>query len=585
MSLGQAPVCSFPAFLAFLHASGFIGANICRHVQIDSGFKYMSAASQNNQSPLRVGYNGFANDGVLSALTRGLPDATGKELQLLGQWVGSAEALDLARMANDNPPKLRTHDAKGERIDVVEFHPAYHAMMRKGISLGLHGSIWDEGGVEKGNRNFIRAAKFMLISQLETGHTCPLTMTNASVAALMTSPQLLKDWMPRILSRKYDASQRSPGSKTGLTLGMGMTERQGGTDVRANTTKAEPVGDGVNSGMWRITGEKWFFSAPMSDAFLVLAQTVEGLSCFLIPRLLPDSSNNNVRLQRLKSKLGNHSNASSEVSFEGSLATMVGQPGSGISTILEMVTLTRLDCAVGSAGQMRLALAEAVHHTRHRAVFGRKLIDQPLMTRVLADMALDVAAAQALSMRLARSFDRAPSDPVEAGYARLMTPVIKYWVCKLATPLIGEALECLGGNGYVEESVLPRFFRDGPLNAIWEGSGNVMCLDVLRVMRKGPQTVHAVLETIARDMGGNASQTIDVLRIAADVALNDEGSARILTEQLALTAAAAEMRRSMPAELADAFVESRLGRPWRHTYGMMDSRYDARAIVDFVCPA
>jgi len=540
-------------------------------------------AASTNQSPAHTGYNAFTSDGVLQTLARDLPKSVVEGLSTQGRWVGSPEALDLARLANENTPVLKTHDPRGDRIDRIEFHPAYHALMRRSVSLGLHCSIWDDNLEEKGNRNFIRAMRFMLMNELESGHSCPITMTNAAMAVFMTDEALANDWMPRIKTRQYDSSQKSPGNKSGLTIGMGMTERQGGSDVRANTTIATRVADGSNAGMWRINGDKWFFSAPMCDAFFVLAQTEGGLSCLLVPRLLPDGQNNGMHFQRLKDKLGNRSNASSEVNFDGSLATMVGEEGAGIRTILEMVTLTRLDCAVGSAAHMRAALAEAVHHVRHRNAFGKPLIDQPMMTRVLADMALDVAAAQALTLRLAQSFDRAPDDSTEAGYARLMTPVIKYWVCKSSPSLIYEAMECIGGNGYVEESILPRLYREAPLNAIWEGSGNIMCLDVLRAMRKGPQTVHAVLETIARDMGGNTSQTIDVLRIAADVALNDEGSARIFVEQLALTAAAAELRRSMPQELADAFVESRLGRPWRHTYGMMDSRYNARAIVDFVC--
>lgn len=541
------------------------------------------AAKDVNQPPHHAGHNAYTSDGVLMELTKALPKPLRESFASHGKWVASAEALDLARLANENAPKLNTHDARGNRLDTVEFHPAYHALMRRGVSIGLAGSIWEDNEEEKGNRNFTRAVRFMLTSELEQGHTCPLTMTNASVAALMTQPDVLKDWMSRIVSRQYDSSQRSPGSKQGLTIGMGMTERQGGSDVRANTTTAELNPDGH----WRINGEKWFFSAPMCDAFLVLAYAGEGeeraLSCFLVPRLLPDGSNNGLEFQRLKEKLGNHANASSEVKFVNAAASLVGKPGSGIRTILEMVTLTRLDCAVSSAAQMRAALAEAVHHCRNRSSFGKKLIDQPLMTRVLADLALDVAAAQCLSLRLAQSFDRAGGDLVEGGYARLMTPVIKYWVCKSAPSMIYEAMECIGGNGYVEASIMPRLYREAPLNAIWEGSGNIMCLDVLRVMRKGPQTVQKVFERLSADLGERSGQTIDVLRLAGEVALKDEGSARILTEQMALTAAAAELKASMPSEISDAFIESRLGRPWRNTYGMMDSRYDARAIVDYVC--
>jgi len=532
-----------------------------------------------NQSPEYSGHNAYLNDGVLMQLTAHMSDPLREGFANHGKWVASPEAIDLARMANENPPKLKTFDSKGNRSDTVEFHPAYHALMRRGIAVGLGASIWSDDPPEKGSRNFSRAVRFMLTSQLEQGHTCPLTMTNASIAALMMQPDVLNNWLPRITSRHYDSSQKSPGMKKGLTIGMGMTEKQGGSDVRANTSRARLGADGN----WRVNGEKWFMSAPMCDAFLVLANTDKGISCFLIPRLLPDGNNNGLQFQRLKDKLGNRSNASSEVKIIDALGSLIGEEGKGIATILEMVTLTRLDCALGSAGQMRAAFAEAVNHCRHRSAFGKKLIDQPLMSRVLADLALDVAAAQSLSLRLARSFDLAGSSPVEAGYARLMTPVIKYWVCKSAPSLIYEAMECIGGNGYVEESVMPRLYRESPLNAIWEGSGNIMCLDVLRVMRKGPKTVRSVLEHIASDLGEGTGQSIDVLHLAAEIALEDEGSARILTEQLALTAAAAEMKKSLPAEIADAFIESRLGRPWRHTYGMMDSRYDSRAIIDYVC--
>ena len=534
-----------------------------------------------NQPPVHAGHNAYLNDGVLVQMTSNMPESVVNGFSRQGRWVASREAQNLARLANQHEPILKTHDGRGERLDQVEFHPAYHALMRRGISIGLSSSIWSYDAEERGIRNEARGVRFMLTSQLEQGHICPLTMTHASIAALMTEPDVLKDWIPRIMSKDYDSSQKSPGTKKGLTIGMGMTERQGGSDVRANTSRAELGEDGN----WRINGEKWFFSAPMCDAFLVLAQTDTGLSCFLIPRLLPDGSNNGLQFQRLKDKVGNRSNASSEVKFVNTLATLIGEDGKGVKTILEMVTLTRLDCALGSAGQMRAALSEAVHHVRHRSAFGKKLIDQPLMIRVLADLALEVAAAQSLTLRLARSFDRASSDDVEAGFARLMTPVVKYWVCKSAPAMVLEAMECLGGNGYVEESVMARLYREVPLNGIWEGSGNIMCLDVLRVMRKAPNMSTTVLESLARDMGDNTNQTMDVLRIAGDMALEDEGSARILTEQLALTAAAAEMRCALPTELADAFIESRLGRPWRNTYGMMDSRCDARAIVDYVCPS
>jgi putative acyl-CoA dehydrogenase len=361
--------------------------------------------------------------------------------------------------------------------------------------------------------------------------------------------------------------------KAGLTLGMGMTEKQGGTDLRANTSRAVRAGNRFHA----LSGHKWFMSAPMSDAFLMLAQADAGLSCFLVPRLREDGSHNGLHFQRLKDKLGNRSNASSEVEFDGTLAEMVGEPGKGVRTIMDMVTLTRLDCALASAGIMRAALAEAVHHTRHRKAFGAPLSDQPLMQRVLADMALDVAAATALSMRLARSFDEAARNAGEAAFARTMTPVVKYWVCKITPPLVYEAMECLGGNGYIEEGPLARAYRE-------EGSGNVMALDVLRVLARAPQLFEEVLAGIGRDLGAAGKGVLGVLRAALQVAASDEGSARILTEQLALSAAAAELRRLGAGRIADAFVESRLAGQWRTSYGMLDARHDSRTILETLYP-
>jgi putative acyl-CoA dehydrogenase len=462
----------------------------------------------------------------------------------------------------------------------VNFHPAYHALMRRSMLAGLHCSSFDRGEEEAGVRHRARALRLYMTAQTECGHLCPMTMTNASLATLKHAPDLLATWAPKILSRSYDRNFRPVADKRGATVGMGMTEKQGGTDVRANLTRAEPAGDNL----YRITGHKWFFSAPMSDAFLVLAQAGEGLTCFLMPRVLPDGTTNAIRLERLKDKLGNRSNASSEVEFDGASAWRVGNEGRGISTILEMVTLTRLDCAVASTGLMRGGLAEAIHHVRHRAAFGKRLVDQPLMQRVLADMALDLAAALALSLRLAEAFDMAPDQPAEAAYVRLMTPAVKYWVCKTTPAFVNEAMECLGGNGYVEESTLPRLYREGPVNAIWEGSGNVMALDVVRALNSHG-VLEQVLATIGSELGQGSKAAIDVLSAAASVASEDEGSARILVEQLALTAAAAALRRDFPPAFADAFIETRLGRPWRSTYGMIDARFDSRTLVDYIAPA
>ena len=533
-----------------------------------------------NQSPPLTGSSAWRADPLLVQLAEGWPEPVRRDLEQIGRYVRSSEAQELARLANSETPRLRTHDRQGRRIDLVEYHPAYHALMRRSVAMGLHSSIWEDAREESGRRHQVRAARFYLTAQLECGHLCPITMTSASLAALMASPQLFREWAPRVLTRKYDHAHKPMTQKAGLTLGMGMTEKQGGTDVRANTSRASRDGNRFHS----LSGHKWFMSAPMSDAFLMLAQAQEGLSCFLVPRLRDDGSDNGLRFQRLKDKLGNRSNASSEVEFEATRAELVGEAGKGVKTIMDMVTLTRLDCAVASAGLMRAALAEAVHHTRHRAVFDAPLADQPLMQRVLADMALDVAAATALSMRLARSFDEAARDAGEAAFARTMTPVVKYWVCKIAPALTYEAMECLGGNGYIEDGNLARHYREAPVNAIWEGSGNVMALDVLRVLGRAPGLFEEVLAGIGRDLGAAGKGVLGVLRAALQVASSDEGSARILTEQLALSAAAAELRRLGAGRIADAFVESRLAGQWRSSYGMLDARHDSRAILETLYP-
>jgi putative acyl-CoA dehydrogenase len=533
-----------------------------------------------NQPPLFSGGNAFTADPLLTQIAEGFTAPVQQSFELIGRFVMSAEAQDLARLANSETPRLKTYDRQGHRIDQVEFHPAYHALMRRSIASGLHCSIWENTAEESGNRHLARAVRYYLMSQLECGHLCPVTMTNASLAALMADTELFGEYMPLVTSRKYDHSHRPPRQKQGLTLGMGMTEKQGGTDVRANTSSAEPTSNEYH----RLTGHKWFMSAPMSDAFLMLAQTKEGLSCFLVERLLDDSKPNGLRFQRLKDKLGNRSNASSEVEFENVVARMVGRPGEGIRTIMDMVTLTRLDCALGSSAIMRACLAEATHHVRHRSVFGKELIAQPLMQRVLADMALDVAAATALTFRLARAFDNAAKNRRDAAFARAMTPVVKYWVCKTAPALTYEAMECLGGNGYIEEAPIARHYREAPVNAIWEGSGNVMALDLLRVLDRNAGLLDEVIDEIGDQLGVAGRGTVDVLRAAARVCISDEGSARILTEQLALAAAAAELRRLGIVRVSDAFIESRLAGQWRGTYGMLDSRHDSRAILDVLYP-
>jgi putative acyl-CoA dehydrogenase len=533
-----------------------------------------------NQPGLWSGVNAYRTDPLIVDLTSGLSRSSRDEFDLIGRYATSPEAQELARMANKSVPQLHTHGPRGERLDQVEFHPAWHALMRRSMSTGLHSGTWENNHDARGFEHRTRATKFYLTSQLEAGHLCPLTMTHASLAAIAASPRVHQEWAPRLISRKYDSSQRPAAQKTGVTIGMGMTEKQGGTDVRANRSSAERVGDGI----YRLSGHKWFLSAPMSDAFVMLAQTPEGMGCFLVPRILEDGTANGLRFQRLKDKLGNRSNASAEVEFSDAFGFLLGEPGAGIGTILDMVTMTRLDCALASAGMMHASLAEAVHFARGRNVFGKKLIAQPIMTRVLGDMALDVAAATALSYRLAGAFDGARTDPAEAAYARIMTPIVKYWVCKIAPALIYEAMESLGGAGYVEDRPIARHYREAPVNAIWEGSGNVMALDVLRVLRKDKQSFEQVFALLEKDLGPTGAKTIEVLRAAMALAERDEGVGRFLVEQFALAGAAAELRRLGAGRIADAFIETRLAGGWRSTYGMLDTRFDPTYIVDLLYP-
>ncbi|WP_421590873.1 acyl-CoA dehydrogenase family protein [Shinella sp. M27] len=533
-----------------------------------------------NQPPLWSGINAYRSDPLLVDATDAMPKGLRDEFDAIGRYVTSPEAQELARMANEGVPQLRTHGPRGERLDVVDYHPAWHALMRRSMASGLHSSLWENVADEQGRAHKARAVRFYLTAQLECGHLCPLTMTSASVAALSASPQVQREWGRKILSRKYDSANKPAMQKSAITIGMGMTEKQGGTDVRANTSKAERVGEGI----YRLTGHKWFLSAPMSDGFVMLAQTREGTGCFLVPRLLEDGASNGLRFQRLKDKIGNRSNASSEVEFSETFGFLLGSPDAGIRTILDMVTLTRLDCALASSGIMRASLAEAVHHARGRNVFGKPLVAQPIMTRVLADMALDVAGATALTLRLAEAFDKARDSAEDAAYARIMTPVVKYWCCKIAPALIYEAMECIGGSGYVEERPIARHYREAPVNAIWEGSGNVMALDLMRVIGRGRDLFEMLFAGLARDLGTAGKKTVDVLRACLSLCERDEGAARMLVEQLALAAAAAELYRAGAGRVADAFLETRLASGWRSTYGMLDSRFDSAYIVDLLYP-
>jgi putative acyl-CoA dehydrogenase len=454
--------------------------------------------------------------------------------------------------------------------------------MAESISEGLHTSTWTaEAKPAPPPAEVARAARYYMVAQVENGHMCPITMTRASVGALAADPSLVANVMPKIESRVYDSSFRPWWEKTGMTLGMGMTEKQGGTDVRANSTTATPAGDG-----YEITGHKWFMSAPMCDAFLVLAQAPGGLTCFFVPRFRPDGSVNGLHLQRLKDKLGNRSNASSEVEFVAAYGERVGEEGKGVRTIISMVQLTRLDCVIASAGLMRMALAQSLHHTRHRTVFQKRLVDQPMMRTLLADMALEVEGATALMMRLCRSFDHGETD-VEAARARILTPTVKYWVCKIAPALIYEAMECLGGNGYVEESLLPRLYREAPVNAIWEGSGNVMCLDVLRALSRERDAARGLLVDLATDtsdLPGSRDAVAFIMRTLESA--DAETRARAAVERLAQLAAAAALAGSAPLNVAESFARARLADRRGSTYGTAElDPQETASILERALPA
>jgi len=528
-----------------------------------------------NQPPPLVDYNLFSTDRVLAgALEReGAAWAAGR-LDDFGRLTGTEEAIRWGFQANENPPVLRTHDRFGNRIDEVEFHPAWHALMRLSIEHGLASLPWTE---PKQGAHVARAALMLLASENEAGHTCPVSMTYAVVPALRKQPELAREWEPHIHKLSYDPRARPVAEKSGALMGMAMTEKQGGSDVRANTTLAEVTSDGS----YALTGHKWFCSAPMCDAFLVLAQALGGLTCFVVPRWTPDGERNAFHLQRLKSKLGNRSNASSEVEFDEAWARRVGEEGRGVATIIDMVQHTRLDCVIGSASLMRQALVQALHHARHRKAFGRLLVDQPLMQNVLADLALESEAATVLMMRLARAFDGREADAGERGFARLGTAAAKYWVSKRGPAQVNEALECLGGNGFVEESILPRLYREAPLNSIWEGSGNVICLDILRAMTKEPEAVDSVLEEIRLARGSD--RRFDAFTKILEKDLTEpvgELEARLLAERLALALQASLLIRHSIQAVADVFCGSRLSDEGGRAYGTLPPSTDFRAILN-----
>jgi putative acyl-CoA dehydrogenase len=539
----------------------------------------MSTHDVMNQPPPLRDYNPFDCD---RALREGLEREGGgwaaDRVRQLGAIAGG-EAIEWGVQANAFPPVLRTHDRYGHRIDEVEYHPAYHRLMEVAVGYGLHALPWRE---PRAGAHVARAALFFVFGQSEAGHGCPISMTYSAVPALRVEPELAREWEPRLLSTHYDRRLVAAEHKTGALCGMAMTEKQGGSDVRANSTRAGALGGGD----YELTGHKWFCSAPMCDAFLVLAQAEGGLSCFLLPRILPDGTRNRFHIQRLKDKLGNRSNASSEVEFHGAWARLVGPEGRGVPTIIEMVNHTRLDCVIGAAAGMRHAVAQATHHAAHRSAFGKRLVEQPLMQNVLADLCVESEAATAAMLRLARAYDAGASDEREQHFKRIATAVVKYWVCKRWPAHAAEALECLGGNGYVEESLMPRIYREAPLNSIWEGSGNVICLDVLRAMAKGPEVVDAFFGEIERARGADHRLDEFADKLRDDLAEPDgvEARARDLVERLALALQGSLLVRDGDPAVAEAFCASRLAGQHGLAFGTLPVGFHFTRIIERARP-
>ncbi len=535
-----------------------------------------------NQPPPLEGYDVFGADAALvDGVEREGAGWAADDLHALGRLAGSPEAISWGFEANRYPPELRTHDRFGHRVDEVHYHPAYHELMQVAVGHGLHGAPW---AVDRPGAHVARAAGFVTWSQVEAGHGCPISMTYSVVPALRNEPELAAEWEPKLVARAYDPRNVPAREKAGAIAGMGMTEKQGGSDVRANATRAEPAGDGT----WRLTGHKWFCSAPMSDVFLMLAQAPGGLSCFLVPRWLPDGERNaGLRLQRLKDKLGNRSNASSEIELDGAGAWLVGEEGRGVRTIIDMVAHTRLDCVLGATATIRQATAQALHHAAHRRAFGKALVDQPLMRVVLADLAVESEAATVTALRLARAFDDAARGDEAAGaFRRLATAVGKYWVCKRQPTVVGEALECLGGNGYVEESIMPRLFRESPLNGIWEGSGNVICLDVLRAMAREPQALEAFIGELDSVAGADERLDAAVARVRSELGdvVGIEARARRVVEAMALAFQGSLLVRHGHPAVAEAFLSSRLARDEGLALGTLPPGIDAGTIVERARP-
>ncbi|MCI3275196.1 acyl-CoA dehydrogenase family protein [Streptomyces cylindrosporus] len=540
--------------------------------------------SVTNQPPPLTPYDASEDTALMEGLRREGAEWAEEDIRRLGLRAGSAEAQEWAELANAHEPVLRTHDRYGNRVDEVDFHPSWHHLMRAAVAAGLAATPWAE---DRPGAHVARTAGGLVWGHTEAGHGCPTSMTYAAVPALRAQPDLAKVYEPLLTSREYDPGLRVPAEKRGLLAGMGMTEKQGGSDVRTNTTTAWPTSE---PGVYQLRGHKWFTSAPMCDVFLVLAQAAPhrdkgGLSCFLVPRILPDGTRNTFRIQRLKDKLGNRSNASSEPEFDGTVAWLVGPEGRGVKTIIEMVNCTRLDCVMMSATLMRKTLVEAGHHVRHRSAFGARLVDQPLMRNVLADLALESEAATTLTLRLAGAADRAVrGDAGEAAFRRIATAFGKYWVTKRGPAFAAEALECLGGNGYVEESGMPRHYREAPLLSIWEGSGNVNALDVLRALRREPGTAQALFDELALARGADARLDAAIVRLEGLLTSGSEAGARRLVEHMALTLQASLLVRHAPPAVADAFCATRLGGDWGHAFGTLPDSAGVDAILTRALP-
>jgi putative acyl-CoA dehydrogenase len=533
-----------------------------------------------NQPPPLIDYNVFAQDTALmeSVQREGAGWAQG-HLNEIGAFTGSGEVIQWGFDANTFEPVLHTHDRYGQRLDEVTFHPAYHHIMRSAVAHGVHASAWSD---PQAGSHVARAAAMYLFTQVDSGHSCPISMTHAVIPVIRKQADLVQSWLPKLLTREYDPRLRPITEKGGILCGMGMTEKQGGSDVRANTTYAEPDGDGA----YLLTGHKWFCSAPMCDAFLMLAQAPKGLSCFFLPRILPDGTKNRFFIQRLKDKLGNRSNASSEPELDHAWAIMVGEEGRGVRTIIEMVNFTRLECITGTAGIMRQALAQATHHATYRQTFGYRLLDQPLMQNVLADLAIESEAATIFAMRLARACDQAESSEHEDSMKRLGTAVGKYWITKRGPTFVAEALECLGGNGYVEESIMPRLYREAPLNSIWEGSGNINALDVLRALAKEPRTLDCFFEEVTPARKADARLDATVTALQHDLAnpATREWHARALVERMALALQGALLIQHGHPAIADAFCATRLAGDWGRAFGTLPAGVDATVIIERARP-